>query len=150
MLIPSYLQFPIVSPTYVSSHKQINTPINNTCVLRVFQNILNLTFLLVKETNLLFYILRGKQQTYCNLFSFFKEARSIISSSFFQLNILIVFSITYFGYTAFIYLVLILFVSLSKSETILLALCRSTVVAFLLHLKRTFESQCTGSFITLW
>ena len=73
----------------------------------------------------------------------------IRSSSFFLLIFLIVLSITCFGYLASVYLLLILFVSSSKSAAIILALCSSPVIAFLLYLKGTFEDQCTGSFFTL-
>ena len=59
------------------------------------------------------------------------------------------FSKTCFGYPASMYLLLILFVSSSKSEAILLALCSSPVIAFFLYLKGTFEDQCPANFLAL-
>ena len=108
------------------------------------------------ETNLLikyslyfsFFEENGKRIVKCFLSS--KNQSGIRRSSFFLVKFLIVFSITCFGYPAPVYLLLILFVSSSKSEAILLVLCSSPVITFPLYLKGTFEGQCTGSFFALF
>ena len=67
---------------------------------------------------------------------------------FYLLKFLMMFSIKSFGYPASVYLLLILLVSLWKSEAILLALCSSSVISFFLYLKGTLEDQCTGNVFT--
>ena len=77
---------------------------NNDCILRLFRTTLNLTFPLVKETNLLmkcaryfsFFEVNVKHIATCSLSS--NNHQGITSSSFFVLKFLIVSSMTYFDY----------------------------------------------------
>ena len=121
----------------------------------MFQTTLILTFPLVKETNLL--------KKYALYFSFFEENskcivtcflssnnRGIISSSFFVLKFLIVFSVTYIWKTC-VYLLssnsfyfFIKVQSYSRSSVQFIYNC-----IFFLYLKGPFNDQYTGNFSAL-